>query len=168
MVVFTGSGKGKTTAALGVVLRALGHGKKVFIAYFMKGKYPYGEQKIIAQFPQVKIAAFGHAGFVNPREVTEEDKAEAERAFQAARQATLGGDYDLVVLDEVNVAISWKLLSVEKVLSLIREKPDRVDLILTGRGADSRLIEAADMVTEMVEVKHPYSKGVLARRGIDY
>lgn len=168
VVVFTGSGKGKTSAAMGVILRSLGHERKVYLAYFMKGKHPYGEQKILAQFPSVKIAAFGQSGFVDPRNVTEEEKNEAERAFQAARQATLSGDYDLVVLDEINVATSWNLLSIEKVLTLIREKPARVDLVLTGRGAEHRLVEAADMVTDMVEIKHPYSKGVLARRGIDY
>jgi len=166
--VFTGNGKGKTSAAMGIVLRSVGQGLRAYIAFFMKGNYPYGEQDCLARLPNVTIARFGHEYFVDPNNPKEEEKEEARKALSAARQAMLSGDYDLVVLDEVNVAASWKLVEVEEVIRLVREKPENVELILTGRYADARLIEMADLVTEMVEVRHPYHKGVLGRRGIDY
>ncbi len=165
--VFTGDGKGKTSAALGTVVRASGHGLRVYIAFFMKGKFPYGEQKILAQFPNVTFATFGHQHFVNPNNVTEEEKTEARRALEASRQAMLSGNYDIVVLDEVNVAAGWKLIDLNEVIKLIKEKPEKVELILTGRYADPKLLELADLVTNMVKVKHPYDKGVLSRKGID-
>jgi cob(I)alamin adenosyltransferase len=166
--IFTGSGKGKTSAALGVVLRALGQGLKVHIIYFMKGDYPYGERNSLAQLPNVSLESFGHEYFIDPQNVKAEEKEQARQALEAARRAVMSSDYDLVVLDEVNIAASWKLIQVEEVLKLIEEKPERVELILTGRHADERLIERADLVTEMVEIKHPFHKGIKARRGFDY
>jgi cob(I)alamin adenosyltransferase len=166
--IFTGSGKGKTSAALGVMLRALGHGLRVHIIFFMKGSYPYGERNMLPQLPNVSFQSFGHEHFVDPQNVQVEEREQASEALQAARAAIDSGKFDLVVLDEVNVAVAWKLIEVEDLLKLIDEKPQNVELILTGRHADQRLIERADLVTEMVEVKHPYQKGIKARKGIEY
>jgi cob(I)alamin adenosyltransferase len=166
--VFTGNGRGKTSAALGSVLRAAGQGLRVFIVFFMKGNYPYGEQKALSHIPNVTMAKFGFTDFVDPRNVKEEEKEEARRALEAARHAMLSGEYNLVVLDEVNIASAWGLVDVADVVELIQNKPQGVELILTGRYADDKLIELADLVTEMVEVKHPYTKGITARQGFEY
>jgi cob(I)alamin adenosyltransferase len=166
--IFTGNGKGKTSAALGVVLRALGHGLRVCIIYFMKGDYPYGEQSILSQLPGVSFFRFGQMSFVDPQNIKEEERQQADEALKVAREAMLSGKYDVVVLDEVNIAAAWGLVGVGEVVNLIREKPEGVELILTGRYADSKLIELADVVTEMVEIKHPYRRGMLSRAGIDY
>ncbi len=166
--VFTGDGKGKTSAALGEVIRALGHGLRVYIAFFMKGDYPYGERNILSKLPNVKMASFGSREFINPADVKPEEREEARRALAAAREAMLSGDYDLVVLDEVNLAVAWKLVELDEVIKLISDKPQNVELILTGRKADTKLIQRADLVTEMLKIKHPYDEGVMARRGIEY
>ena len=166
--LFTGDGKGKTTAALGTILRVIGQGYRVYIAYFMKGDYPYGEQVILAQLPNVSFSRFGFVSFVDKNNIKDEEKEEARKALQTAREAMLSGDYDVVVLDEVNIAAAWKLIDIDEVINLIKEKPPGVELILTGRYADARIIEMADLVTEMVKVKHPYDKGILARRGIEF
>jgi cob(I)alamin adenosyltransferase len=166
--IFTGNGKGKTSAALGVVLRALGHGWRAHIVYFMKGGYPYGEQEALSQLPNVSFARFGQEDFVDPTNIKPEEREQARQALEEARRAVLSGEYDLVVLDEVNIAAAWNLVDVKDVIELIRQKPEKVELILTGRYADERLIELADLVTEMKEIKHPYGKGISARRGIEY
>jgi cob(I)alamin adenosyltransferase len=166
--VFTGDGKGKTSAALGTVLRALGCGLKVYIVFFMKGDYPYSEGNILAKLPNVTIARFGSRQFVNPEKVKQSEIEQAQEALAAAREAMLSGKYDVVVLDEVNVASGWELVSPDDVLKLIKDKPENVELILTGRYADDRLIEQADLVTEMRKVKHPFDKGIMARKGIEY
>lgn len=166
--VFTGDGRGKTSAALGIALRAAGHDLRVHIVFFMKGEFPYGEQKMLATLPNVTFERFGSQKFVDPANVKPEEKEEAIKALEAARKAMLSLAYDMVILDEVNVAASWKLLEVEDVLKLINEKPEKVELILTGRHADSKVIEKADLVTMMMKVKHPYDSGILARKGIDY
>ncbi|MFC1924948.1 cob(I)yrinic acid a,c-diamide adenosyltransferase [Chloroflexota bacterium] len=166
--IFTGDGKGKTSAALGVVLRALGHGLRVHVIYFMKGDYPYGEQKILSQLPNVSFATFGQLDFVDPANVKPEEREQARQALEEAQRSLLSDEYDLLVLDEVNVAIAWKLVDLEKVIELIKQKPDKLELILTGRYADEKLIELADLVTEMIEVKHPYRKGIMSRKGIDH
>ncbi len=166
--IYTGNGKGKTSAALGGALRALGQGLRVHIIYFMKGDYPYGERNVLARLPNISFQPFGHLHFINPQNVKEEEREQARQALQAAREAIASGNFDLVVLDEVNLAASWKLIEVEDIIGLIKEKPEDVELILTGRHADARLIEMADLVTEMVEIKHPFRKGIEARRGFDY
>ncbi|MFQ5825778.1 MAG: cob(I)yrinic acid a,c-diamide adenosyltransferase [Dehalococcoidia bacterium] len=166
--VFTGDGKGKTSAALGMVLRAVGHGLRVHIVFFMKGEYPYGEQKALTGLRGVSFSRFGSLEFIDPQRIREEDRAEAHKALEAARRAVMSGHYDLVILDEVNLACAWGLVELEAVAGLIQEKPETVELILTGRRAPPRLLELADVVTEMKEVKHPYRKGVLSRRGVDY
>lgn len=170
--VFTGSGKGKTSAALGVVLRAAGAGLRCHIVYFMKGGRRFSEGKALAQLPGVSLARFGGLGFVRlgraSRQAIEADREEAGRALAEANRAVLSGDYDVVVLDEVNVALALGLVEVAEVVELLRERPPQVEVILTGRGAPPQILELADLVTEMVEVKHPYQRGIKARAGIDY
>jgi len=167
--IFTGDGKGKTSTALGTVLRALGHGLRVYITFFMKGgDYHYGERRILPQLPNVTMASFGSGGFIARRGIKPEDIEQAKQAMAAAREAMLSGNYDLVVLDEVNLAVAWKLIELDEVLRLINDKPQNVELILTGRQADNRLVKLADEVIEMLNIKHPYSEGVTARKGIDY
>ena len=166
--VFTGNGKGKTTAALGTILRALGHDRRVFIVFFMKGDYPYGEFSTLSKLPNVDLASFGFRRFIDPENIKPEEIEQAKLALAAARKAMLSGNYDLVILDEVNVALFYKLIKVEEVIELIADKPSNVELILTGRYADARIIEMADLVTEMVKVKHPFDKGIRARKGIEY
>ena len=166
--VFTGEGKGKTSASLGMILRALGHGLRAYIVFFMKGNFPYGEQKTLSQLPNVTFDKFGFETFCDPENIKPEEKEQAQMALSAAREAMLSGNYDLVILDEVNVAAGWKLIDTSQVVQLIKDKPENVELILTGRHADPRIIELADVVTNMAKVKHPYDKGILSRKGFDY
>ncbi len=169
MIVHTGDGKGKTTAALGLALRAVGQGFKVAVVQFIKGSWKYGELSAPEFLPGFEITAMGK-GFVGlgGKEPNPEDIALAGEAFEAGREKVLSGNYGMVILDEVNVAVSLGLLPVERVLELIEQKPDNTHLVLTGRGADPRIIEKADLVTEMREVKHPYKKGIKAQRGIEF
>ena len=166
--ISTGEGKGKTSTALGIVLRALGYGLRAFIVFFMKGDYPYGEFRILSELPNVNMARFGFRTFCDPNNVKPEEREQARQALTVAREAMLSGNYDLVVLDEVNVAVAWKLVELDEVIRLIKDKPPNVELILTGRNADTRLVQMADLVTEMLKIKHPYDEGVAARRGIEY
>jgi cob(I)alamin adenosyltransferase len=167
--VFTGDGKGKTTAALGTILRAAGHGLNIFIIFFIKGTYAYGEYSTLTKLPNVRLASFGLRQFIDKKtEINPEEKRQAQAALAAAREAVNSGNYDLVVLDEINVALDFHLIEMEDVIDIIKKKPTHVELILTGRNADDRLIEIADLVTEMVKVKHPFDKGVKARQGIEY
>lgn len=166
--VFTGNGKGKTTAALGTILRAAGHGLRVFIVFFMKGDYTYGEFDTLRKLPNIEIRQSGLREFTDPLNIKPEEKEQAESALAAAREAIMSGTYDLVVLDEVNVAAEYKLVELDDVIDLVHRKPENVELILTGRYADNRLIEIADLATEMVNVKHPFEKGISARKGIEY
>jgi cob(I)alamin adenosyltransferase len=166
--IFTGDGKGKTTAALGEALRALGHGLKVFVTVFMKGDYPYGEWEALATFPHATVMRFGFRDFTDPNNIKPEEREQAELALAAARKAMLSGKYDIIILDEINIASAWKLISIDKVVQLIKDRPKQVELILTGRRADRQLIDLADLVTECLNIKHPYEKGTLARPGIEY
>ena len=166
--IFTGEGKGKTSAALGAIIRALGHGLRVYIVFFMKGDFPYGEQKILCQLPNCTMERFGFQEFVDPAHVKPEEKEEARKALLAARKAMLSLKYDVVILDEVNVAVAWKLIDLGDVIKLIHDRPEKVELILTGRYADPKLIKLADLVTDMVKVKHPFDKGILSRKGFEY
>jgi cob(I)alamin adenosyltransferase len=118
--------------------------------------------------PKVTFVRFGPETFVDPNNVTRADKEEAKKALNAARKAILSNDYDIVILDEINVAAAWKLIDVDEVIKLIQEKPEKLELILTGRYADDKIIDLADLVTNMTKVKHPYDRGILARKGIDY
>jgi cob(I)alamin adenosyltransferase len=166
--IFTGDGKGKTSAALGVALRALGHSLCVYIVFFMKGDFPYGERKILSKVSNCTVERFGFQEFVDPANIKPKEKKAAAKALEAGRKAMLSRKYDVVILDEINVAVAWKLINVNDVIKLIHDKPEKVELILTGRYADPKLIKLADLVTDMVKVKHPYDKGILSRKGIDY
>jgi len=166
--IFTGNGKGKTTAAMGTIIRAAGHGLRIHLVSFMKGDYAYGEYNTLSKIPNVEVSHFGFRHLIDPTNVKPEEKEQAGMALAKAREAVCSGKYDLVVLDEVNVALGYNLIEVDEVIRLIEEKPPAVELILTGRYADNRLIELADLVTEMVKVKHPFDKGIKARKGIEY
>ncbi len=167
--IFTGNGKGKTTAALGTVLRAAGHGLKISVIFFIKGHASQGEYKTLAVLPNVKVTSFGLGRFIGKKEnVSPAEKVQAKAALAAARQDITSGQYDLVVLDEINCACFFGLIKPEEVLQLIKDKPPHVELILTGRHATKQLIDKADLVTEMVKIKHPFDKGIKARKGIEY
>jgi len=164
--VYTGNGKGKTTAALGLVLRAVGAELRVFIGQFLKTG-TYSEVSALERLgPSVTLEQFGGKRFIR-QEPTAEDRRRAAQGFERARRAISSGEYDLVVLEEINVAISMELISVADVLELIRSKPPDVELVLTGRRAAPEIVEAADLVTEMREVKHYYKRGVTSRKGIE-
>ncbi len=166
--VYTGDGKGKTTAALGLALRAVGRGFKVCVVQFIKGGGAYGEHLAARQLePLLTIYQTGRDGWIFRDKLEDEDIRIAQEALELARQAMNSGDYDLVILDEINGAVWFGLLSVEDLLDVIASKPPHVELVLTGRSADRRVIEAADLVTEMREVKHYYQQGVDARIGIE-
>jgi len=166
--VYSGNGKGKTTAALGLAVRAVGHGARVHIVFFMKGPFPYGEREILINLPNLSFEVFGYEQLTDPNNVKEEEKEQARLALDASRSAIQSNKYDLVILDEINVASAWKLIDVDDVLVLINDKPPAVEVVLTGRYADKRIIDAADLVTNMDEVKHPYRNGIEARKGIEY
>lgn len=166
--VYTGNGKGKTTAALGLGLRATGHGHRVLMIQFMKGWETYGELTAVKNLPGFEIIQAGLPNFVCKEGPKEEDKIQARRGLDKARQAILEGQYDLVILDEINVALDYGLVPLEEVLELLRNKPAHLELVLTGRYAPPEIIAAADLVTEMTLHKHPYYQGVPAREGIEY
>jgi cob(I)alamin adenosyltransferase len=166
--VYTGDGKGKTSAAFGLALRAIGRGLKVYIIQFIKGGFDYGELYVIDKLPNLTLKAFGRGKFVTRQPPSEEDVKLAEEALHLAEKTIKSGKYDLVILDEINVALNLKLISLEKVLELIKNKPKHVELVLTGRYAPQEIIEVADLVTEMREVKHPFKKGCQAREGIEF
>nr|VFJ60025.1 MAG: cob(I)yrinic acid a,c-diamide adenosyltransferase [Candidatus Kentron sp. FW] len=164
--VYTGNGKGKTTAAFGLALRSAGAGLKVFIAQFVKGM-KYSELESIGWLrDRITLHQYGRNCFIR-RNPTEEDIALARDGLDRTRRAILSGDWDVVILDEANIAVYFELFPVEELLTLIEEKPEHVELVITGRYADERLIERADLVTEMREVKHYYAGGVKARAGIE-
>ena len=165
--VYTGNGKGKTTAALGLALRAVGRGLKVCVFQFIKGGGPYGEHLIAGKLePLFTIIQTGQPGWVNTRDITA-DRRIAQEALVRARELLTSGEYDLFICDEINGAVGFGLIDVEQVLELIRLRPEKVELVLTGRNAHKRVIEAADLVTEMREIKHYYKAGVQARTGIE-
>ncbi|HKK83524.1 MAG TPA: cob(I)yrinic acid a,c-diamide adenosyltransferase [Atribacterota bacterium] len=165
--VYFGNGKGKTTAALGLALRAAGRGKEVLIVQFMK-KWDYGELHSIQLIPQITIKTFGTKDFVHKGKAKEIDYQEAKKAFIEGVQAANSGQYDMIIFDELNVAIYFELLELQQVLDFLEEKPEEVEIIITGRNAPKEIIDKADLVTEMCEIKHPYQKGIQARIGIEY
>jgi cob(I)alamin adenosyltransferase len=163
--IYTGNGKGKTTAALGLSVRAICAGKKVFFGQFVKGM-DYSELDVVKYLPNIKIEQFGTNSFI----IGKPSKADIDAAAQGierCREVLKSGEYDVVVLDEINIALFFELFSVEQVLDMIKEKAENVELVMTGRYAPEKLIEAADLVTEMREIKHYYTQGVMARKGIE-
>lgn len=186
--IYTGSGKGKTSAALGVAFRAMGHGFKVFMISFMKGCTYTGELYSAERFSEkMKIVQFGKGCpyaalikdgfidcstcekcFVNRNLIQPEDKKMVKMGFQLAKRIIEEGRYDFVILDEICNVLDYDLLAVEQVVKLLREKPSYVELILTGRKAPQEIIDLAHYVTEFVSIKHPFQLGVVSRRGIEY
>ena len=166
--VYTGDGKGKTSAAFGLALRAIGRGLRVYVIQFIKGGFDYGELHIMHELPNFELKAFGRGKFITEMPPTDEDVKLAKEALELAKEVVNSDEYDVVILDEVNVAINLKLVDVNEVVDLIRGKPEHVELVLTGRNALPEIIEVADLVTEMKEIKHPYTKGIPPRKGIEY
>ncbi len=176
IIVYTGDGKGKTSAALGAAMRSLGHGWKVLIIQFFKGDWPvvYGELELAKKlYPQFEVLQLGR-GFVKimgDKKPFEEHVGAAQAALKLTRERMLSGGYDLIILDEVIYALGYmdfKLIELADVLQLLKEKPPELHVVLTGRNAPPELVDAADLVTEMREVKHPMKRGIPAQQGIDY
>lgn len=170
ILINTGPGKGKTTAALGTALRAVGNGMRVLMLQFLKGSWHYGELDAVKAFGDNFVLRQMGRGFVKVggAETDPEDIRLVHAAWDEARQAILSGEWDMVILDEINYAISYGMLAPEVVAETLRQRPEMVHVILTGRNAHPLLVELADTVTEMREVKHAYQKGILAQRGIEY
>lgn len=166
--VYTGNGKGKTTASLGIAVRAAGHGLKVSILQFMKGWIDYGELEGVRMLaPHVEIVQAGRDTFVNRKNPDPEDVRLARQGWERAKRIIAERKVDILILDEINCAMDFGLIPVGEVLEAVKGKPDGMELILTGRGAPPEIVEAADLVTEMREIKHYYKAGVDARVGIE-
>lgn len=170
IIVNTGPGKGKTTAAMGTALRAVGQGMRVLMLQFLKGSWHYGELDAVKSFGDRFIMKQLGRGFVKVggAEPDPEDLRLVEEAWAESEKAILSGEWDLVILDEINYAISYHMLDANKVVEALKRKPDMVHVILTGRNAHPAIVEIADTVTEMRQVKHAYEKGIMAQRGIEY
>jgi cob(I)alamin adenosyltransferase len=166
-IINTGDGKGKTTAALGTVFRALGHGHKVCVIQFLKGKGRYGERIMAEKLDNLDWFICGK-GFVFTRENIEDDREIAREGFEIAKEKVESGEYDLIVLDEITYLPMYDFLEVEKIVELIQNKPENLSLILTGRGASPELMEVADTVSEIRVIKHAYEQGIKAQKGIEF
>ena len=173
LMVHTGEGKGKTTAALGLALRAFGAGLKILILQFIKGGQNYGELdaiKILEKIPdfqgKIKIKQCG-IGFTSKGDFSEHKKF-AQETLNFAEKEILSGEWDLIILDEINYAVKFGLITEEEIFSLIKKRPPNLHLLLTGRDALSEIIEIADLVTEMKLIKHPFQKGIKAQQGIEF
>jgi cob(I)alamin adenosyltransferase len=172
LIVTTGNGKGKTTAAIGQAIRAVGHGKHVFFAQFIKcDGYPSGEDLILRNFPGQITFLKGGKGFVGicgDNFPFSEHRAAAEKTLARVKAAACSGKYDLVVLDEANVAVDLKLLSIKELSTFLDSVPDSCDIVVTGRNASASIQDRADFVTECLEIKHPFHNHVAAKKGIEY
>ena len=168
LIVHTGKGKGKSTAAFGLVMRALGHGMHVGIVQFVKGKWETGERSVLERFPDlVTIRAMGE-GFTWETQDRERDIAAAKKAWEASKEMISSGNYDLVLLDELNIVLRYESLPLDDVVAFLSNKPEMLHVVVTGRNAKDELIEAADLVTEMTQIKHPFRAGVKAQKGIEF
>lgn len=168
LMVYSGQGKGKTTAALGMALRAVGHGMKVLMIQFMKGDPDYGELQAARLLPGLEIVQKGRPAFVKPGEPGAEDLRLAREGLDLGEQALSGGDWDLVILDELNVAIDYGLLTLAEVIRVLDARSEAVNVVITGRGAHPELVKRADMASEVLEIKHHFHAGVEARKGIEF
>lgn len=169
--VYTGNGKGKTTAAIGAGIRAVGQGLKVHMVQFLKGGEnfpPSGEIRTLESIPGFTVEQFGPSHFIHPSSITDEDREIVNRGLDRARQVLASNDYDLVILDEINVVLQLGLAPLTEVLGCLQEKATGTEVILTGRGAPEQLIERADLVSQIKMVKHPFDQGIEARQGIEY
>ena len=171
VIVYTGNGKGKTTAALGMALRAVGYEHKVCMLQFIKGSWHYGEidssKKLEPNFELIPVGK-GFVGILDDNSPREEHEKYAAEAVKICREKIFSGKYDVVILDEVNYAINLDLIDVEDIIKIIKEKPFELDLVLTGRNVREEIVELADLVTEMKEIKHPFKSGIKAKKGIDF
>ena len=165
--IYTGNGKGKTTASLGLISRSLGCGNKVCLIQFMKKNYEYGEIQFLEKQENITIIQTGTDQLVDPNNPAQIDLDEAQIGYEKAREAIISSKYDLIVIDEINVAVSWNLLSLEKQLELMNISSD-AEIIMTGRYAKEEVIAKADLVTEMKEIKHYFNSGTPARKGVEY
>ena len=170
-IVYTGKGKGKTTAALGIALRATGYNKKICMIQFIKGSWHYGEmsssKRLEPEFEMVAVGK-GFVGILDDNSPREDHEKIAQEAIKISNEKIHSGKYEIVILDEVNYAVNLQLISINDVLNLIKDKPSDVDLVLTGNYAKDEVIEMADLVTEMKQVKHPFQRGIKAKEGIDF
>ena len=171
VIVYTGNGKGKTTAALGMALRAVGYEHKVCMLQFIKGSWHYGEidssKKLEPNFELIPVGK-GFVGILDDNSPREEHEKYAAEAVKICREKIFSGKYDVVILDEVNYAINLDLIDVQDIIKIIKEKPSELDLVLTGRNVREEIVELADLVTEMKEIKHPFKSGIKAKKGIDF
>lgn len=168
LIVFTGNGKGKTTAALGMALRAAGHGMRTLILQFIKGTWPSGELKALERLEEITICPLG-TGFTWKKENLDEDRKRAVAGWQRGADEIRNARYDMIILDELNVVFSYDLLHVEDVLPVLQTRPPKLHVVLTGRNAPPEIIQAADLVTEMRRIKHPYHDfGIRAQKGVEY
>ncbi|MBS4032343.1 MAG: cob(I)yrinic acid a,c-diamide adenosyltransferase [Clostridiales bacterium] len=169
VLVYTGNGKGKTTAALGLALRASGHGEKIFMVQFRKNDPSYGEIQAIQKFlPDFTVVQSNKDRILVRGYFMQEDINDAHNGFLQGKSAVLSGRYDLVIFDEINIAMDYDLLPVEDVLQMLEQKPSHVDIVLTGRNAPQAIMDAADLVSEVKEIKHPFKSGIKARKGIEF
>lgn len=168
VMVNTGPGKGKTTSALGLALRAIGHGHRVKMIQFMKGDPHFGELLIRDRLPELEIEQYGLDRFVDPKDPEPEQIARAAAGYEAARRAIASGEYNVVILDEANVAMAFNLIPTDGIVELLRAKPAHVEVIITGRDAPQAILDVADYVNLVTDVKHPYTKNVPARVGIEF
>ncbi|MBS4044164.1 MAG: cob(I)yrinic acid a,c-diamide adenosyltransferase [Chitinophagaceae bacterium] len=170
-IIYTGKGKGKTTAALGIALRATGYEKKTCMIQFIKGSWHYGEmyssKRLEPEFEMVAIGK-GFVGIIDDKISKEEHERIAKEAIKISTEKIQSGKYDIIILDEINYAINLGLVKLEDVISLIKSKPKNLDLVLTGNYAKDEIVELADLVTEMREIKHPFQHGIKAKKGIDF
>lgn len=167
--IYTGNAKGKSTAAFGLAVRAAGHGFKVVIIQFMKTGSYYGEIPGLKRLaPEVEIYSYGQQGFISRRGANPEDISLAHEALAHAEKALLAPETDILILDEINNALYFELLTVGEVLNFLDKKPEHVEIVMTGRNAPQELIDIAHLVTEMKEIKHPYHQGINSRKGIEY
>lgn len=171
VIVYTGNGKGKTTAALGMALRAVGYGKKICMIQFIKGSWHYGEMDSSRRLePEFEMTAIGKGfvGIIDDKSPREDHEKIAREAVKISKEKISSNRYDMVILDEINYAINLNLVDVEDMVEMIKAKPEALDLVLTGNYAKREIVDLADLVTEMKEVKHPYKAGIKAKRGIDF
>ncbi len=164
--IYTGTGKGKTTAALGLAMRAAGHGFKVGIIHFMK-IWDYGEVKSLKKL-EIDLFRYGTTELIDPKNPSHVDFEQAHEAIEKAEELMVKSNYDILILDEVSVAIYFDLIPLERVLALLDKKPDNLELVLTGRKCPQELIERADLVSVIDAVKHPYQDGLESRKGIEF
>ena len=168
LIVFTGDGKGKTTAAIGLAVRAAGHNMKIAFIQFIKGSWPTGEQVAIKHLSNnIHFETLGR-GFTWKSDDIEKDKALAQYAWEEAKKAIFSKNYQIVILDEFTYALNYSMLSLKEVLETLNNRPNFVHIVITGRDAPSELIEMADLVTEMKDIKHPFKKGIKAQKGIEF